>query len=349
MKLGIYNKIFRTVKISVAKEQEGNRNMQTELRPYVRKSKELLEIAEIIRIEHNAGKHSIKSIDELKQQTSDLKSTESKLQHSLKELSQVPASLEKLEQGQSSLRREVNVLNQKNRKLFLQAMRGEITYEEAKDQREINYEEIKEKNSKINKNDTEIKNFEEKVQELHENIQNNSIDLKKKVAKLEFLIKSIEKGPAPKPPAQPSRPAPLAPPIKIKGDLKVLAGYFNNHGAYDTGKQYLREKLDLLNNFGIIKNDTLQNLQNSINKPDVTGQELVGIINTATESIDRDLKSRMEKPVIGNRPQTFEERFADKFAGRVENMEGNNKKDQTFADRVKENTKENSQEETYRL
>lgn len=350
MKLKILDKIARTVKRAVAKEQGViDRSMQKEIRTYVNKSKKLLKTAEIIEIAHA---EDAKSIGELKEQISNLKNAERELQHSRKELSQVPASLEKLEQEQSDLRREVNVLNHENRKLFLQAMRGEITYDKMKGQREDNYKEIKAKNSKIHNNNIEIKNFEEKIKRLHNNIQNNSINFKKEVATLEFKIRSIEKGPAPKPPIQslkgqdpktpiqPVRPVPLSP-KEIRDNLQKLAGSFNNHGADDTGKQSLREKLALLNKFGIIDDENLQNMQNSINKPTITGQELSNIISTVTKSIDHDVDSRMEKFI--NRPQTFEGRFADKFAGRVE---GNNQEPKTFAGRVEERTQEGNNQET---
>ncbi|WCR53930.1 MAG: hypothetical protein PG981_000952 [Wolbachia endosymbiont of Ctenocephalides orientis wCori] len=342
MKLKILDKIFRTGKRDVEKKQEViDKSKLTEIRTYLNKSKELLKTAEIIGIEHDAGKYSIKSIGGLKQQIINLQSAGEELQHSLKELTNLPHRMTELHNEQIGCTKEINRLKQENHTLNKIKKSGTIKKSTIDEQRAINNGAITDLKKAIEENNTEIKDFHSgnKAETLKDNVKKNLRNFKKKVATLECKIRSIEEGPAPKPLIQTLRSAPLSP-TEIRDNFQELARFFNDHGTYDTGKQYLREKLDLLNKFGIIKDENLQKMQNSINKPTITGQELIEIINTATESIDRDLKSRMEKPVIGNSTQTF----ADRFAGRVEKMEGNNKKDQTFADRVKESTNGNKQE-----
>lgn len=278
-----FNKIFATDKVETEKKQ--NSTDTETFMGYVSKFKKLVKTIETMK--YNSGRYGIENIKKLQKEAGSVEDAKRKLQHNLKELSNLPISVRKLLQEQRNMREKINKLNHENRKLFLRAGRNEITYEQVDYQRKINNKRIEDLQEKIDKNEAKMKKLDSVIEDLKNNVNSGLTEFKKGVTELEYKVEIIEKQ---MPPEKPVRAAPLSP-IEVRDNLKDLAGYFNDYGAYEEGKQYLREKLDILSNFGIIENKELHDMHKRVNKSNATGQSLNKIIGTVIDKINRDLKS----------------------------------------------------------
>ncbi|APR97782.1 hypothetical protein [Wolbachia endosymbiont of Folsomia candida] len=174
-------------------------SQKTEISNLIERFTKLSETVEIMEIE---GKHSKASIDALKEQINAVQTIGKEFSSSLKASTDLPFNMVNMPQKQSSLREEVGKLKQENRALDKLERKGKGEKKYIDTRRTLNNKKIAIGEKKISENDVKIKDFGkgEKVQELSENIKNNLIEFKREVSKLETMVKSIEKGQAPKPP-----------------------------------------------------------------------------------------------------------------------------------------------------
>ena len=219
-----------------------------------------------------------------------------------------------LENKQTTLRVDIIELRKENRNLFF---KRDISQQDRERIREVNKSTIEKKEKQIESIKVEIeklgtkegmrKRIGELKQKFEIDIKTNINKFKYEIAKLDFAVRSIEKGKAPAPPVQtnmveqPSRTTPLSPKDCIQY-LDTFTGYVEQAGVYEGSKEYFNKVIDYAKGSNTVGNDDSNKMQGSLSKPDMTKQDFIHMINTVKDAIGNKLaKENMAKGNIVGR------------------------------------------------
>lgn len=326
---------------------------------FYKKVQKILSNVELIEIlnHEEPGKYNEASIKKLREQVDSVKDSIQNLKNSFGEQKKELATLIRdLNQD----RKDVLQLKQENRKVFLKYSSRKISLQDMKDHRSMNKGIIADKERKIEENEFKIKKLGEEIG------KNNSLKLKEEVAKLEFQIRSLEKGQAPRPPQQhtveppelshkkpalnpqqqhtmeppvktavpqPSRAAPKSPKDCIKY-LQTLTEYVDKAGIYEGSTKYLQDFGSFLNDFKVINDDELSNIEKELSDPSLTKEKFINTITNLEGKIKNDIKNK----TAGDKG------LGDKIESDIKNKTGNH-----TAKIMKERANSNSQDQVTHL
>lgn len=303
---------------------------------FYKKVQKLLSEVELIgELNHEEpGKYNEASIKKLREQVDSVKDSIQNLKNSFGEQKKELATLIRdLNQD----RKDVLQLKQENRKVFLKYSSRKISLQDMKDHRSMNKGIIADKERKIEENEFKIKKLGEEIG------KNNSLKLKEEVAKLEFQIRSLEKGQAPRPPqqhtiAQPVkeqslRAAPKSPKDCIKY-LQTLTKYVEKAGIYEGSTKYLQDFGSFLKDFKVISQKELNNIKEELSNPSLTKEKFINTITNLEGKIKNDIKNK----TAGDKG------LGDKIESDIKNKTGNH-----TAKIMKERANSNSQDQVTHL